>query len=167
LDYEHKGGVVQTWIRRYGPPEIAGTIVALMVALVLQWLHWPLLGIAVTASTSETIGYYGYMAAREVRQHYQLLHNHDGARRHALAVAKTARDLAVEFGPAELVDSLLVRPALMYALPVITGSVILGVLLGKLLSDVVFYPLAIVCCKLKKRWFYQHMRWRDGTTTYP
>ena len=46
--------------------------------------------------------------------------------------------LAIEFGPAELVDSLLVRPAAFYVGPQIFGNVVVGWIFGKLVSDVAF-----------------------------
>jgi hypothetical protein len=72
----------------------------------------------------------------------------------------TARDLTVEFGPAEVFDSVLLRPLLMYAGPVVTGQFIAGTLLGKLLADVAFYAFAITGYEVRKRLF-KHERASD------
>ena len=53
------------------------------------------------------------------------------------------RSVAIEFGPAELIDSLLVRPAAFYIGPQIFGNVVVGWIFGKLVSDVAFYVFAI------------------------
>jgi hypothetical protein len=53
------------------------------------------------------------------------------------------RSLAVEFGPAEAVDSLLVRPMLMYATPLMLNNIVLGWVVGGFVADVLFYVFAI------------------------
>ena len=54
------------------------------------------------------------------------------------------RSVAVEFGPAELVDSVAVRPVAFYAGPLILDNMAGGWIFGKLVSDVAFYLFAIV-----------------------
>lgn len=61
------------------------------------------------------------------------------------------RALAVEFGPAEMLDSCLVRPTLMYYLPRWLGHFASGVLLAKLLADVTFYLPAIASYERSKK----------------
>jgi hypothetical protein len=53
------------------------------------------------------------------------------------------RSVAVEFGPAELIDSVAVRPVAYYVGPLILDNTIAGWIFGKLVSDVAFYVLAI------------------------
>ena len=50
--------------------------------------------------------------------------------------------VAAEFGPAEILDFFLVRPAFMYAGPLLVGGVMAGLVLGKIAADVVFYTAA-------------------------
>ncbi|MFT4135363.1 hypothetical protein [Microbacterium sp.] len=66
------------------------------------------------------------------------------------AVTRTRRDaaarslllLVAEFGPAELLDSLLVRPGLIaLALWLLPGT-LWALLVGKVLADIVFYVIA-------------------------
>jgi hypothetical protein len=54
------------------------------------------------------------------------------------------RSVALEFGPAELVDSIAFRPLAFYAGPLIFHSTIAGWIFGKLVSDVAFYLFAIL-----------------------
>ena len=53
------------------------------------------------------------------------------------------RSVAVEFGPAELIDSIVVRPLAFYVGPTLFGNVVAGWIFGKLVSDVAFYACAI------------------------
>ena len=54
------------------------------------------------------------------------------------------RSVAVEFGPAELVDSVAVRPVAFYVGPLIFDNTIIGWIFGKLVADLAFYLCAIV-----------------------
>lgn len=56
--------------------------------------------------------------------------------------ARTAQ-IAVEFGPAEIIDSLAMRPAAYYLAPALTGNMAAGVVLGKVLADTGFYACTI------------------------
>jgi len=66
---------------------------------------------------------------------------------------KNIRALLAEFGLAELVDSLLIRPALMYYLPILTGSMMGGSMLAKFAADITFYIPAIISYELSKSRF--------------
>jgi hypothetical protein len=63
----------------------------------------------------------------------------------------TARAVATEFGPAELVDTLAVRPALLYAATAAFGGTPAAWLVGKLAADAVFYAVAIGSFELGRR----------------
>ena len=53
------------------------------------------------------------------------------------------RSVAVEFGLAEGIDSLVVRPLMYYAGPILLGSALLGWIAAKLAADAAFYVCAI------------------------
>jgi hypothetical protein len=55
----------------------------------------------------------------------------------------TATGAAVEFGPAEAADSLLLRPGAMIISSVLIGNAFAGILVGKAIADIAFYGLAI------------------------
>jgi hypothetical protein len=55
-------------------------------------------------------------------------------------------------GGAELLDSFLVRPAAMFAMLGVTGSLPLGLDFGKVVADLVFYSAAIGAYELRKKW---------------
>ena len=64
-----------------------------------------------------------------------------GAHRGRQSVRGTQR--RDQFGPAELIDSIAIRPLAYYIGPLIFGNVVAGWIFGKLLSDIGFYVLAI------------------------
>jgi hypothetical protein len=63
----------------------------------------------------------------------------------------TTRDLILEFGPTEALDSFVLRPALMYTAGRLLADVSLGVIVGKLIADVVFYIPTITSYELLRR----------------
>ncbi|MEV4703902.1 hypothetical protein [Actinoplanes sp. NPDC049316] len=116
-------------LRRYVLPEIVGTVLAVAAASALH--RTSPYAAAWAGSLAEGIGYYGTLLWRDTR-------GHRGVGRLRAVVAQVPGTL-VEFGTAELLDTLVVRPALMYAGPLVVGDATLGVVAGKLAADVVFY----------------------------
>ncbi len=64
---------------------------------------------------------------------------------------RNVRALVVQFGPAEALDSQLIRPTLMYWLPRWLHSVPQGILVAKFAADITFYIPAIISYELSKR----------------
>lgn len=61
--------------------------------------------------------------------------------------------MLLEFGPAESMDSFLVRPAAMYFFPKLLGNIALGLLAGKLAADILYYIPTIMGYELRKKYF--------------
>jgi len=131
------------WLRRYIPAEAAALIGALLAAQLAWTLSGSLAVAAVAGAWGETMAYYTTMLARElVRTRAGLL--------------VTLRELVLEFGPAEAVDTVLIRPAMLYAAGQLVADVRLGVVLGKVGADVFFYVPPIATFELRQR----HLRRR-------
>jgi hypothetical protein len=125
---------LRDWLRRYLPAEAAATGGALAGAILA-------LGAgpgraAVAAAWAESVAFYGFVCGRELRRVRPLA---------------ALRRVVAEFGIAEACDSLFLRPAAMYACATALGSVLAGVVAGKLLADVAFYALAIPAYELRRR----------------
>jgi hypothetical protein len=143
---------LREWSVRYLPAEIIGTITALTGAFVVHHLTHSLVAAAIAGSISETIGFYSYFAVRDGARYYAHHKAHPRPRRIALTAVHTVRDMLVEFGLAEAVDGLFLRPLFMYAGPHLLHTFAGGLLAGKLAADVVFFVLAAAGYELKKRW---------------
>jgi hypothetical protein len=140
------------WAGRYLPAEIVGTVTAMAAALGVYEATGSLAAAALAGSVAEAVGFYGYFAARSGMQYYAKHRAHPRPRRLALAAMHTARDMLVEFGPAEAVDSFFTRPLFMYLGPQLLHNVGVGLLAGKLVADLLFYTLAATSYELKKYW---------------
>ncbi|HSX29548.1 MAG TPA: hypothetical protein VLE73_03235 [Candidatus Saccharimonadales bacterium] len=142
------------WITRYGLAELAGTITALIGFWSIHAATGSLTSAAIAGTAGENIGYYGVMVCREVLAYWRAHHMHVRVTRLWLTAVRSARSLGIEFGPAELIDSLAVRPSLFYIFPLIMPNhVVAAVLIAKLLGDAVFYTIAIVGYKVHKKLF--------------
>lgn len=131
------------WIRRYLPCEIAGTVGELGGAAVAYLVTGSLAAAAVTATIGASVGYYATAYVSAVRWSYQRESDRRWLSRVLVANLLAFRSVAIEFGPAELIDSAVVRPVMYYVGPLIFGSNVAGWIFGKLVSDIGFYVCAI------------------------
>ncbi|WP_344166744.1 type III PLP-dependent enzyme [Pilimelia columellifera] len=144
--------VAGRWLLRYLPAELLGTATALASGLLAHAATGSLAVAALAGALGENIGFYGYFAAVEARRHLATAAPGPRWRLRLRVAARTARDLVVEFGPAEAADSLLVRPSLMYLGPLLVPQLAAGLVVGKVGADIVFYLLAAACLALRRRW---------------
>jgi hypothetical protein len=130
------------WLRRYIPSEILGTTTALLAAWAAMSATGSVAVAALAATWGENVAYYGLMLVRDLRA---------GSCRSPREALLTLRNIVLEFGPAELLDSFLIRPAALYAGVVLLPGLAVGVLAGKLVADVIFYVPTIISYELLGR----------------
>lgn len=135
------------WLSRYLPLELASILTALTGGTIAAQLSTDPILIAYAATWSENLGYYGLAFTRELRR--QALDDPTTATPHRAMIA--AKALAWEFGLAELLDSIIVRPLAMLASISLLGHLQGGIIAGKLLADAVFYAIAIFFYERGKR----------------
>ncbi|WP_426490757.1 hypothetical protein [Hymenobacter sp. 102] len=142
---------LREWARRYLPAEVL-SVVATLVGAGLAWHVAP--GQEIRAALAGTwagnVAYFGWLLGQDVRQTRHHLRR-SGQQYTRRTFGQNVRALVVEFGPAELLDSLLIRPALMVWLPRLLGSRNGSILVAKLLADVTFYVPAILSYELSKK----------------
>ena len=147
-----RSGRVREWIGRYLVAELAGLTTALLAAVaVTSWAPDRLAIAAYASALGEGVGFYaGFLIVRYLREEIE------GPPRRRIAVIVAAA--VVEFGPAEIIDTALIRPAAMFLGSLATGNVIIGVLIGKVAADIVFYGLAITSYEVLVRRFLHRFR---------
>ena len=145
---------VRGWVVRYLPLEVLGTLAALGSAWIAYRASGSLAVAAIAGALGESIGYYALVVVRGARAHLasmRVRRLHGRGRRAGAATWLTARSVAAEFGPAEVVDSFLVRPGLLWAASLAWGGNLVAWLVGKLAADAVFYLVAIVSFETGRR----------------
>lgn len=124
-----------SWRRRYGLAELVGTLALILVALAVHGASGSVVAAALAGSLAEAGWFYAVLLVREHRQEAT------DARLggfEARPLRELGRDLLLEFGAAERVDGLLLRPlCLGLGLGYVGGW--LGLLLGKIAADLLFY----------------------------
>ena len=111
-------GRARGWLLRYLPLEVSGTLAAMLGAWLAFEASGSLVVAALAGSLAESVGYYAIVVVRAARGHAasaRVQKLGGGAPAMLATTWLTLRSVAVEFGPAELVDSVLVRPALLWA----------------------------------------------------
>lgn len=132
---------LMAWLRRYLPAEGLSLTASICCTLVVLESSGSLLLAAIAGAWAENLAYYGAIVVRELR----------AARAFTpLELVRVARNLLIEFGPAELLDNL-VRPAALAASLAVAPSAALGALVGKLSADLVFYIPTILSYELLRR----------------
>jgi hypothetical protein len=122
------GGRLRDWLKRYLPLELAATACALLGGYAAASSTANAAVIAYAATWAENVGFYALAIGREWRRQG--------------ALAPAMRIVVMEFGPAEVLDSFVVRPACMYLGPLLTGQLASGLIVGKIAADIAFYGLA-------------------------
>lgn len=135
---------VHEWIRRYLPYEIISAAAELGGAGVVYAISNSLAAAALAGTLGAVTGYYTAAFLSAARLAYRQLEQRTGITRIVIANALALRSVTVEFGLAECVDSLTIRPATYYLLPTVFESVITGWVFAKLISDVAFYLFTII-----------------------
>ena|SRR5207249_4363661 len=123
------------WLRRYAVAELCGSVSAVAGALLMHALGGNAVLVAVGGTLGENLGYYGVIVSRELR-------TGDG-------VLAGVRNLLLEFGPAELLDSGFIRPLAMGLGAHYLGAA-RGVLAGKIAADITFYVPVIATYELRR-----------------
>jgi hypothetical protein len=141
---------IREWLRRYIPAEIIGTITAVGAAGVSQMI-WgnPVLS-AYAGSFGEELGFYSTMLIQNMATVRQK--NRAESKNHSFAdFSQVSRGMMLEFGPAGIIDGLLLRPLFMYIFPLLMNNFALGIFVGKIAGDIAFYSLVILSYETKKK----------------
>ncbi len=131
------------WVCRYLPCEIAGTVGELGGAAVAYLLTGSMAAAAITATIGASVGYYAAAYVSAVRWAYREEAHRGWAMRLVVANLLSLRSIAIEFGPGEIIDTILIRPVAYYVAPMLFGNVVVGWILAKLVSDIGFYAFAV------------------------
>jgi len=124
------------WIVRYLPAEIVGTAAMVLAGLTVTiWTQHAAL-IALAALAGEIVGFYAVLAVTIYSEQTHV------ATSWRSAILRTGLLLLAEFGVAELLDTLIIRPAALLVGVWLLPDPMWGLLAGKFVADVIFYTMA-------------------------
>ena len=143
---------INEWIKRYLPAAIASLVLTLLSAELTFYYSQNNIATALIATLAGSITYYGYILIIDVNNTRKECSNKKENYTYVIFL-KNIRAMFVEFGIAELIDSLLIRPFLMYYIPVLVGNLAFGIFLAKITADILFYIPTIIAYELSKKKF--------------
>jgi len=138
------------WVKRYLFADVLSTILSLATAWGIFENSGDRVLAAFVGSAVASLVFYFTIAFSDVKKSIKL-HRIDNERYKIKSFLLDFRNLIIEFGPAELLDVLAVRPFFMYLIPKLTGDFLLGTFIGKMIADVIFFIPAIVMYELRKK----------------
>ncbi|HEY8319674.1 MAG TPA: type III PLP-dependent enzyme [Amnibacterium sp.] len=131
------------WVVRYLPCELAGTVLLLTAGLLTLQRTGSVLGTAVAGTIAESIGFYAVAFVLILLEQRRVVP--DGGWR---LLSRTVGLGVAEFGPVELLDTLLARPALLFVGVTLLPNPAVGLVAGKIAADVLFYVGAATAYRL-------------------
>ena len=141
---------LKDWIWRYFPAEIVGTITALTSAIIANSFTHSALVSSFAGTWGEFVGYYGFFLFQELRTSMSQ-YKKENTRYGITSCFINIRNLVLEFGIPEWLDSSLIRPFCMYFFPKALDNFVLGIMAGKITADIVFYIGVIIAYEIKKK----------------
>jgi len=141
---------IREWSWRYVPAEICGTIGVISGASLAYFFTGNRIAAAYVGVIGENIGFYGVILWRDLRRR-KLTHEKAGKGFGVREFLKTIQHLFLEFGPAEALDSLLVRPFCLYWFSAWLPIFGVGIIVGKFVADIIFYIPVVIAYEMKKK----------------
>ncbi|RLD78423.1 MAG: hypothetical protein DRJ10_10370 [Bacteroidetes bacterium] len=138
------------WIKRYLLADIISTVLSLGTAwLIMEYGDDRVLA-AFIGSAVASLSFYLLIAFSDVRKSIKQ-HKQEDKTYKIKSFLIDFRNLIIEFGPAEILDVIAVRPFFMYLIPILIGNFLLGTFIGKMISDAIFFAIAIIMYELRKK----------------
>ncbi len=128
---------VRTWVSRYGLAEVLGTVAAVGAATSLFQVSGSTLASAYAGTIAEFVVFYGIIFLRETIRGAHVA-GAQGRPYGNTELLRVVHGMMLEFGVAELLDTLILRPIMIGQGMRLLGPG-MGSLVGKLLADALFY----------------------------
>lgn len=141
---------IREYVSRYLVAEVLGTLMAVLFSTVAFVITENKIVAAIAGTWGENLGFYAAVVTNEVL-YSRKEHRLNQKSYNALSFAKNIRNIFIEFGPSEILDSFLVRPAAMYFFTSIIANFQVGIVVGKIAADLIFYLPVLVIYELKKK----------------
>ncbi len=133
-------------IKRYWIAEISWTLWALALPTIASFFTSNIVVLALSWTRWENIWFYWTMIFQEIYKLKKSKHSPKNI------FIKSFRNILLEFGVAEISDSLFVRPAIMYLTLSNTNNIQLGIFVWKIIGDMVFYIPTVISYELRKKY---------------
>jgi len=127
------------WAGRYGRPLVSSMAATLISANIAFSLTGSAIISAFIATWVDNTIFYGMIAYKDLASRKK----QDGGLGR-LGVLKVLRNMLLEFGPAEWLDSLIVRPLFLSTLPYLISNYSLAIIVGAVAADATYFIPTII-----------------------
>ncbi|MBT7903074.1 hypothetical protein HN587_04355 [Candidatus Woesearchaeota archaeon] len=139
---------VKEWFNRYAFAEFIGLILAIICSYISMQLTGNIIVSGFLATWADNLGFYGTIIYRDLREKRKMK---DKA--HTKNYLIQLRNIFIEFGPAEYLDSFLIRPFYLIFFPYMMSNYSLAILIGTILADITFFIPTIISYEFRKKIF--------------
>ncbi|HLC66314.1 MAG TPA: hypothetical protein VJK52_01605 [Candidatus Nanoarchaeia archaeon] len=139
---------IREWIGRYGIAELWSFAIGLVLTVLFYSAFQSIVGSAFVGSFVQTAVFYLVIAYRDVRE--RMLR--DGKQFGLTSVWKLTRNMILEFGPAEYLDTFIIRPFLFSIFPLFVPLYPLAITLATVVADITYYLPVISTYEIRKKY---------------
>jgi hypothetical protein len=134
---------INKWCKRYLFPELVAIPTAVASGVIVEHFSGDKVLTAYASTIGENVGYYGFIFFRDVKT--DILKSQIVNKRYGIVNFFTnITGLIVEFGPAEVFDTLFVRPSLIFLFQEMISGLPLAIIFGKFSADIIFMIVVVV-----------------------
>ncbi len=136
------------WLKRYGIPLTLSTISAIIAANLVKILTHNNITAGFFGTWADNAVFYGYLAATDLKKE-----RITSFKNSFKEFFRLIRNMVVEFGPGEYLDSFILRPFFLSAFPYFFKNYSLAILFGGLTADISFFIPTIISYETRKKLF--------------
>ncbi len=134
------------WFKRYSIPLILATLAAIISATIIKILTGNNIIAGILATWIDNITFYGYIYIKDLRKNKE-----EGPR--ITNIFKQLRNMIFEFGPAEYLDSFLIRPFYLSFSPYLIDNYQIAILLGSIFAEITYFIPVVIFYEIRKKAF--------------
>lgn len=139
---------LKEWFKRYAFAELVGVVFALVFSNVSMLFFGNEIVSGFIGTWSNNLGFYGIIISKDIKERRK--RNKILGMKDYLA---QLRNVIVEFGPAEYLDTFLIRPFYLIFLPYVMPNYSLAILAGTILADITYFIPTIISYEFRKKAF--------------
>ncbi len=136
---------MKEWLNRYAIAEIISVVFAIIFSYLSQVLFGNFIVSGIIGTWSSNLGFYGTIVYRDIRG--------IGRKFKIKDFFILLRNMIIEFGPAEYLDSLLIRPFYLSFFPFIISNYSFAIFIGTMLADVTYFIPTIISYEFRRKIF--------------
>lgn len=136
------------WLKRYAFAELVGIVFALVFSNLSMIFFGNIIVSGFIGTWADNLGFYGTMVSKDLKKRRKI-NKKLGINDYLIQL----RNIIIEFGPAEYLDSFLIRPFYLIFSPYTISNYSLAIFIGTILADVTYFIPTIIFYEIRKKIF--------------